>query len=146
MELDKQSLEKIYDKFGSDIINVLTKELISAGKKSNTLIDSLNVELKPLADGISLLIQSEDYLTYVDQGRKKGSYPPIKEISKWATKKNIPQSAVWGIATNIFKFGIKPTNVIQKTLNKINPLIDKMEIELVKQIEIDLIKNIEKNK
>ena len=105
--------------FGSDYVRVLTALLKKEGKSaSGALINSLDYRVKETAQNISIIIQSNEYLQFVDEGRKPGKYPPIRAISKWASLKGISQDAVFPIARSIYKFGIKPTNVIQKTNNE----------------------------
>jgi hypothetical protein len=61
---------------------------------------------------------SEDYLKYVDQGRRAGAkYPPIGPLLRWARVKGLPEGVAYGAQKNIHKFGIKPTNVVKKTIN-----------------------------
>lgn len=105
--------------FGQDYVKILTALLKKKGKVgSGALINSLDYRIQESANQISIIIQSNDYLKFVDEGRKPGSYPPIQAISKWATLKGISQEAVFPIARSIYKFGIKPTNVIQETNNE----------------------------
>jgi hypothetical protein len=116
-----QNFSKQLDQFGREYIKTLEDFLLREGKKaSGNLINSLDYRIVQNGDNaIRVVIQSNDYLEWVDKGRRPGSYPPISAISKWATIKGIPQSAVFPIAHKIYKFGIKPTNVIAKTNNKI---------------------------
>ena len=113
--------KKIIDKetarmFGQDYVKILVALLKKYKKNaSGALINSIDYRLTEQANQIFIVIESNDYLEYVDQGRKPGKYPPIQAISKWASIKGIEQEAVFPIARSIFKFGIKPTNVIQKT-------------------------------
>lgn len=117
--MDNKKLEQIQNKLGKDFVEILTKELINEKKKSSgNLINSLKPEIKIVGEQLQILINGEDYIQNIDQGRKKGKYPPINEIAKWCSIKGIPKSAAWSIATNIYKFGIKPTNVIEKAQNK----------------------------
>lgn len=112
--------DKVSKRFGDDYIKEIVKALRAAGKDgSGRLIKSLDYRLKDTANQVNILIEGEDYLTYVDEGRKRGSFPPLKELSKWARLKGIKQEAVFPIAKNIYKFGIKPTNVIDKATNKV---------------------------
>jgi hypothetical protein len=105
--------------FGSDYVKILTALLKKKGKiGSGALINSLDYRVQESANQISIIIQSNDYLKFVDEGRKPGSYPPIQAISRWASLKGISQDAVFPIARSIYKFGIKPTNVIQQTNNE----------------------------
>jgi hypothetical protein len=105
--------------FGSDYVRVLTALLKKEGKSaSGALINSLDYRIQETAQDISIIIQANEYLQFVDRGRKPGKYPPIQAISKWASLKGISQDAVFPIARSIYKFGIKPTNVIQRTNNE----------------------------
>lgn len=108
--------EKTAKMFGQDYVKILIALLKKNGKNaSSALINSIDYRLQEQANQINIVILANDYLTYVDQGRKPGTYPPIQAIAKWAQLKGIASEAVFPIARNIFKFGIKPTNVIQKT-------------------------------
>lgn len=115
---------KIIDKetaklFGSDYVKILVAFLKKYKKNaSGALINSIDYRLQEQAEQINIIIQSNDYLEYVDKGRKPGKYPPLKAISDWTKLKNIAPEAVFPIARKIFKFGIKPTNVIQQTNNE----------------------------
>lgn len=114
---DKELIEAI-NIYGAEVIAELTKQLLKADKKaSGNLIKSLDHKVVKVIDNITLQILSEDYLQYVDRGRKPGSFPPVQAIAKWCTLRGIPKSAAWPISYKIFKFGIKPTNVMQKTLS-----------------------------
>lgn len=104
--------------FGTDYVKLLIKYLLKFKKNSTgSLIKSLDSRLQGEAENIKIIIDSNDYLNYVDEGRKPGSYPNIKAISKWAELKGI-KGAEFAIANKIFKFGIKPTQVIQNTINE----------------------------
>ncbi len=131
--------DKLATEFGTDYIKILISQLKKDKKSSSgSLIKSLDTKVKNTARDIEIFILSNDYLTNVDEGRKAGSYPPIQAISKWARIKNIPQSAVFPIAKSIFKFGIKPTNVIQATTRMYEnnkTLTNKYEDKIVDNIE-----------
>jgi hypothetical protein len=120
---------KLANQFGKDYVKILVTLL-----KNNTvpsrpglrsypkvatgnLIRSINYKLQPTAQGIQIQLLSEDYLKYVDKGRRAGAkYPPIGPLLRWARVKGLPQGAAYGAQKNIHKFGIKPTNVINKTI------------------------------
>jgi len=128
--------------FGNDYVKILYRELRREGKDATgSLINSLAFEIKEDAQQIQFFIKANDYLKYVDKGRKPGKYPPIREISRWARVKGISQDAVFPIARKIFKFGIKPTNVIQRVVKEFETspiLTKKYEDEVVNQL-IDMI-------
>jgi hypothetical protein len=147
---------KLANEFGKDYVKIMVALLRNnttpsrAGLRpypkvaTGTLVKSINYKLQPLATGIQVQLISEDYLKYVDKGRRPGTYPPIQAIKKWAAVKGIPQGAAWAIRQNIFKFGIKPTNVIDKTLRIIETSRNnnrKYEQQMVDSI----VKQLEKN-
>lgn len=118
------------NQFGKDYVKVLVTLLKNntvpsrAGLRpypkvaTGNLIRSINYRLQPTANGIQVQLLSEDYLKYVDQGRRAGAkYPPIAPLLRWARVKGLPEGAAYGAQKNIHRFGIKPTNVIKKTLN-----------------------------
>ncbi len=132
--------------FGNEYVKVLVDELRKAGKGGGKLEKSIDYRLVPAARELTIALEAEDYLKYVDKGRKPGSYPNITAISKWATLNGISQDAVFPIARKIFKFGIRPTNVIGKTIRRLDrdpKITDKMERILVKKIEDKLVTQIE---
>lgn len=137
--------DKDKKRFGDDYIKELIKA-IRAHKKdsSGRLIKSLDYRLTQTASDINWFIHSEDYLTYIDQGRKKGKYPPIKAIAKWASLNSISPKAVFPIAHKIFKFGIKPTNILDKVENKVlyGKAFDTLEQNIANNIEEQIINTI----
>lgn len=124
--------------FGKDYVKILYRELRREGKDATgALINSLAFEIREEATKIQFLIKANDYLKYVDKGRKPGKYPPIKAIAQWARVKGISQDAVFPIARSIYKFGIKPTNVIQRVVKEFetsSTLRKKYEDEVVNQL------------
>ena len=143
--------DSLAKEFGKDYVRILIALLKKKGKiASGALINSLAPRIQSTANEIKVFIESNDYLKFVDEGRKAGSYPPIREISRWASLKGIPQSAVFPISRSIFKHGIKPTNVIQLTTKEFETsktLTNKYEGNMVDKIEnifMDWIKT-EKN-
>jgi hypothetical protein len=117
---------KLLNQFGKDYVNVLVYLL-----KNNTipsraglppypkvatrqLINTLDYRLRETATGIQFQLMAQDYLEYVDKGRPSGKYPPIAPLLRWARVKGLPQGVAYGAQKNIFKFGIKPTNVLRR--------------------------------
>lgn len=142
--------------FGKDYVKILTQLLLRNNvpsrmglrpypkRATGNLIKSINYKLIETARGVQTQIYALDYLTYVDKGRKPGSYPPIKPLLAWARVKGLPEGAAYGAQKNIYKFGIKPTNVIKKTITMIENSRDgnrKYEERMVN----NLVKLIEKN-
>jgi hypothetical protein len=148
MEEDKLFSDAKLKQFGSEYVAILTKYLLQYKKNSSgQLIKSLNYKIVQEAEQINIIIVGAAYLKYVDEGRKPGSYPPINKIAQWAKIKGISPEAVFPIARKIFRFGIKPTNIIDKTIKEITSprLISQIEKEAADNIE-QIVKNtLEKN-
>lgn len=140
------------EEFGEAYIIELTKQLISADKKATgDLIKSLDYSVIETIDGVLLTIKANDYLKYVDAGRRPGKFPPINKIEKWVKvkhikfKKQTQEQTAFVIARSIKDKGIKPTRVLDKT--KKNILNSKKDI-LAKAIGLDMnliIEDIVKN-
>lgn len=127
-------LKKDIEQAGKDYIKQLIKELVKAGKKSSgNLINSLDYKIVETVEGFAIEILAADYLTQVDQGRKKGKQPPVKAIKKWVKAEGIrfkgqtSDQTAFVIARSIGNKGIKKTSVIEKTkknvLNSISNII-----------------------
>jgi|TARA_R110000782_G_scaffold33087_1_gene80198 hypothetical protein len=131
--------KKVLNEFGKDYVKILIRLLKKEGKvASSALINSISYKLKEQAGLIQYQLIANDYLQYVDEGRKPGSYPPIRAIADWVRVKGISKDAIFPIARSIFKFGIKPTNVLKKTLTEIQTsptLRNKYEDTLVENME-----------
>lgn len=114
-------LKEALEIFGKSYVAELGDQLRKLDKKaSGDLLKSLDSRVIQTAMGTIYTIQllAEDYLKYVDKGRRAGKYPPLNAITKWVRLKGIPDSAVFPIMKKIRDKGIKPTNVISKTLQK----------------------------
>ena len=74
---------------------------------SGTLADSIKYTI----DGYRLKVQGNDYIYYLQYGRKAGGRPPIKAIRQWIDDKGITpekgskDSLAWAIAKKIEKEG-----------------------------------------
>lgn len=114
---------KLANEFGKDYVKILVAQL--KGNRpypkvaSGSLINSISYRLVDTANYVQVQLLANDYLKWVDEGRRPGTYPPIQAIKRWVAIKGIPKEAAWAIRKNIYKFGIKPTNVIKKTVRTI---------------------------
>lgn len=152
------------DLFGKDVVKILTIFLKKgrppwgAYKATGALINSIDYKLKEEAEAILIAIESNDYLKYVDEGRRPGTgewgkkpkgLPNISAISKWAGLKGIPQTAVWPIVYSIWKRGIEPSDVIDKTIEEIETsgtLSSKLEDAMVENVEDFIMFGFERRK
>ncbi len=123
--MEHKNLRTSLDEFGRVVIEELKNNLISLGKNNTgNLINSLQCEITDSDDKLSINIYGADYLKVVDKGRSPGKQPPVSKLLPWVRSKNIqigktPESAAFAIAKSIGEKGIKPTNVIDKTIEYI---------------------------
>jgi hypothetical protein len=122
---------KLANEFGKDYTKVLLALLKNKWVyASGALMNSINYKLRKTADAIIVELQANDYLTYVDRGVSgtqkkydtpfsyKKKYPPIRAIRDWVNIKGLPKGSEWAIQKKIFRFGIKPTNVVSRTIKE----------------------------
>lgn len=126
-----ENLKKALDELGGELVKELTTQLLKADKKATgNLINSLDYQVVETIDGFFVNLLASDYLKYVDEGRKPGKMPPPLRFLKWIQVRNIkfkdkkgkiikPESTAFLIARSIGKKGIKPTDVIRKSIDSI---------------------------
>lgn len=100
----------------------------------NSLYGSVESVYFPQQRQLGILMNN--YWEYVDRGRGKGSYVPIKPLVQWATLKGFdePEKAAFGISKNIEKFGIRGTQFF--SLYSTEQIIKVIEEEVPEQLGI----------
>jgi len=116
-----RSLASLFDEYGEKLVENLKRALVDVGKYSTGgLVDSISYNVK-VADGKVLVeLDAQDYLRFVDKGRRPGTFPNISAIERWANARGISQRYVFPIALKIKEEGIPATNVVKKSLDKTN--------------------------
>ena len=121
-------LEEALEIFGEEYIEEMAKILRKQDKiASGDLIRSLDTRVLKTGFGTSytLKILAEEYLKYVESGRKPNSKaPPIEPIKKWTRDKGIPEGLAYPIAKSIGIKGIKPVDVIAKAFDEVTRSIE----------------------
>jgi hypothetical protein len=109
------------------------------------LVDSVNVQFNDNSNEI--IVEMLDYWRYVNDGRRPGKYAPFDAIKSWVKAKGLKgrdkktgrfitdDSFVWGINTNIKKFGIAPTYFYDKAVENFERVFEQ---EVYRALEIDL--------
>ena len=108
-----------------DLIDDIIEDL-NTQKKNDTggLAKSLKVEASELGGIISVRFKAKEHWKWVDQGRRKGSRPPVAPIQRWVTRKlgisdeSSAKSMAYAIARNIEKNGIQPTYIFRNNVDK----------------------------
>lgn len=115
---------------------------------SGEMLDSLTAKLIPgTGDEPAMLeITYADYFQYVNRGRKMGlKRVPLNALLDWIKVRRLKGrdkkgrfikniSFAYAIQTNIFKYGIRPTNIYDKALDSIEDLFDNPPPELEAQL------------
>lgn len=85
-----------------------------------------NLQVMATGDGDLVFdMMLNDYLVYIESGRRKGAkFPPIEPIVKWARKRGIPtdNSTIYLIRRAISRDGIKPRPFLQYVFSEIDGL------------------------
>lgn len=150
------NLKVAMEKYGEELIIELAAQLRTADKvATGNLVRSLDYDLIEALNTIVVNIKAENYLTYVDGGRRRGKKaPPQEAILKWVNVKPLPRwrdkkgrfiskkSQAFLIARSISKKGIKPTNVISKSIRKVQKIQAKLIAEASAADIRELVKNV----
>jgi hypothetical protein len=139
-----KGLKELSEDYGELLVKTLKKNLKRLGKDaSGSLINSMYYEVKEADGKTSVKIFAEEYLRYVDKGRKPGKFPNITAISKWANARGISQRAVFPIARSIAEKGIKKTDVINISIREVQKIfIPLAEKELKNMVGVILANDI----
>lgn len=123
------------DEFGQLWVKTLREQLREVrpwGKYATGRLDrSINYKILERGKNYDIKINSEFYLNFIDKGvsgteRKfstpysyKSKKPPIAPLLRWARAKGLDEEVAYKARWTIFRFGLKPTNVINKTIRDI---------------------------
>jgi hypothetical protein len=125
--------EALAFKLENELKKNLTNELKRTGSiATGSLLKSINFTTKKNKDGFVITLNSNDYLIFIEKGRKPGKYAPIKALQKWVRAKKLAQqpkevnSIAWAVNNKIKREGIAPKNVVTNAFNKSLPMFDKL--------------------
>lgn len=109
-----------------------SEDLINKKVGRNTIIGSdlyKTLQVKATNDGDLVFdILLNDYLTFIESGRRKGAkMPPVEPIVKWARKHGIPtdNGTIYLIRRAISRDGIAPRPFMDKVFDDIDYAWDK---------------------
>lgn len=124
-------ISKIVMEFTKDIMQ-LVQAVIDGQEFSNNKISGdiyKNLQVKATNDGDLVFdIILNDYLKFVESGRRKGAkMPPVEPIIKWAKKHGIPtdNGTIYLIRRAISRDGIAPRPFMDKVFSDIDDVWDK---------------------
>ena len=125
-------LTKIINEFAKDIATIVRLVMdsnvgINSKTGSNTLSQSdiyRQLSVISTSDGDLVFdIMLNDYITYIENGRRKGAkMPPVEPIVRWARKHGIPtdNSTIFLIRRAISRDGIKPRPIMAHVFEELD--------------------------
>lgn len=125
---------ELYKALGDELKKNLIQELRrTKAVASGGLLRSIQFDVKPTDDGGAILsLNGNDYITYIDKGRKPGKNAPISALKQWikakglATDEKKVTALAYAINNKIKRQGIKARPVLETTLNQNLPLYNKI--------------------
>jgi len=145
-ELTEEALQILMDKFVENIKKqIATRQFPYGNPQSGVgdkiatgmLYDSIQGDVEIGADGNAYaVLYYADYFPYVNRGRKKElKRVPLSALLQWIKVKGIRgkdkkgrfiknMNLAFAIQTNIFKYGIRPSNIYDKGLDGVEDLFD----------------------
>ena len=125
------NVELLAKAFAEDVMTITadimaSSMLVNDKVGRNTIAPNSDIykEMYAKASGnIVIQLLLNDYVQYIENGRKAGSkFPPIQPIVNWAKKRGIPtdNSTIFLIRRAIAEDGIKPRPFMYKVLNTID--------------------------
>lgn len=143
---------KIVMEFSKDLmtlVRMVMESNVGINQKvgRNTLTSSeiyKTLSVKATNDGDLVFdIILNDYLTFIESGRRKGAkFPPVEPIVRWAKSRGIPtdNSTIFLIRRAISRDGIKPRPIMQYVLEEVDKewndgLADKLFEKIIEVID-----------
>lgn len=128
-----ENLIKVLNEYGNDVAELYKRNLLEDNAKaSGDLINSVKYIYEQRGNSYAVSLSLNDYWKYVEHGRKPGKWPPPSAIRKWIEIKPVlPRPMKNGklptlnqltylISRKIGEEGIRPRNILEKTLEDIN--------------------------
>jgi len=115
----------------------LKKNLIQEMRRTKTiatgnLLNSIQFNIEQTPNGAIISLNGNDYITYVDKGRKPGKYAPTSALKKWIKSKGIAtdeakvSAIAFAINNKIKREGIKPRPILEKAFSNGLPMYEKI--------------------
>lgn len=113
---------------------------LNGAMATGRLLKEIRVKAIKDKDKYLLTLSYPFYGKFVDEGRKPGKMPPVKDIREWTRLKGIPESAAYPIARKIGEKGTKGINFTEPFYDDIKVVADIMGDAYAKYIVKELLK------
>lgn len=138
MKEEFENLVRVLQEYGNEVQELYKQKLANDdATASGELINSVKYIYEQNGNSYSVSLSLKEYWKYVEYGRKAGGkFPPAQAIRKWIEIKPIlPRPLKNGklptlnqltflISRKIAEQGIRPRNILEKTLEEINKEYD----------------------
>lgn len=124
----KLDLNNILEHSGEEFINAYRELLLKNNiNATGNLSNSVSTTTQEQSDNWSVWLSIADYYEYIENGRLPGKQPPITAIQNWLQNKHLPleRNLSWAIAKSIAKRGIPGKHILERSLDIIEPNLDK---------------------
>jgi len=130
---------ELYKAIGDELKKSLIQEMRRTKViASGNLLNSIQFSINKTADGNAVVsIEANEYIIYVDKGRKPGKYAPTKALEAWvkakriATDKKKVTAIAFAINNKIKREGIKPKPILEKAYSSGLPMYDRIINEVM---------------
>jgi hypothetical protein len=113
---------------------------LNGAMATGRLLKEIRVNAIKDKDKYLLTLSYPFYGKFVDEGRRPGKMPPVKDIMEWTRLKGIPESAAYPIARKIGEKGTKGINFTEPFYDDIKVVADIMGDAYAKYIVKELLK------
>lgn len=137
-------VDDLIREISKDIL-ILWKKVLSANELGNSdAEEDTTIEV----NGDTLLLSYNDYLDYIDSGRKKFEKKiPVDALVDWARKRGIPtdNNVLYAIREAIYKDGISPRPIFKMFEDSLDDAWDENYADLIYDKITDLLDSFFKN-
>ena len=151
--LEFENVFNTLDEYRKEFERLYKENLLKDGRKATgELIKSISTEIKFGGTRIDVVLNVADYYKYVEEGRKKGKFPPVDKILQWIKAKPIkPQKRdgklptekqlAYLIGRKIAREGYKGKPSLISTIKELNEYyLHKLQESLEKDFDLFSIK------
>ena len=146
------NLQKTLDSISDEFLQEYKKKLGDSNISKN-----ISIDIKNVSGEYTIILELEDYWKYIENGRKPGSKPPpLTDMIKWVKKNNLPlnkngklytvEQLAFVIARSISKKGLPAKHTLQKSIDTISNIEERIAMSLADDFEVSLSETINKIK
>lgn len=120
-------IERVLHCIAKETLIVVRQIFDEKGLINSDILRNIDIDVS-LADNLVVKIIYDDYLAYIEQGRKANSslVPPISALREWAERKGLPTNneVLFAIANTIRKNGIAPRPILEIVKERLHQQFD----------------------